>query len=308
MFDLIVIGGGAVGTAAGIYAARRKLDFKIIAKEFGGEVALSGEVDNYPGIPKIDGFELSRIFLSHLKNYGVEPELDIWVTKVAKDGNKFIVEFTKDGVAGQYATKAVLVGTGSHPRELNMPGEKEYRSRGVSYCTVCDGPIFKDKTVVIIGGGNSANESGIMMSGIAKEVYVMTKNPNMKGDSVLIDKLKSLPNAHIVYNAQTKKIDGDGKTVTGVVYADEKGESHSIVAQGVFIHIGMIPNSSFIDASVKDEFGSIKINSFCETAISGLFAAGDVTDCPYRQISIAIGHATLGTLRAIDYINRWNEK
>ena len=213
----------------------------------------------------------------------------------------------KDGVAGRYEAKAVLIGTGSRPRELNMPGEKEYRSRGVSYCTVCDGPIFKDKTVVIIGGGNSANESGIMMSGIAKEVYVITKNPAMKGDSVLIDKLKLLPNIRMIYNAQTARIDGDGKTITDVVYTDEKGESHSITAQGIFIHIGMIPNSSFVDASVKDTFGSIKINGLCETTIPGLFAAGDVTDCPYRQISIAIGHATLGTLRAIDYINRWNE-
>jgi alkyl hydroperoxide reductase subunit AhpF len=306
MDDVIVIGGSAAATAAGIYLARRKMKFRIVAIEWGGEVATSGEISNYPGFIKTDGIELSEKFLEHLRSYGVEPELGVRVLKIQKlaEGH-FRVEAEKNGSPIVYEARAVIVATGSRPRELNVPGEKEFRGKGLSYCTVCDGPLFKDKVVVTIGGGDSANESGIMMNEIAKKVYVLTKNPDMKGDPSLIARLKSGKNVTIIPNANTTRILGD-KFVTGVEYEDMLTHEKKVIeADGVFVHIGMIPNTDFMPPEVKkNPYGEVIIDQNCMTSVPGLFAAGDLTEISFKQIGIAVGQGTIAALAAVTYVNK----
>lgn len=319
-YDLIVIGGSAAATAAGIYAARRNLNFKIISKDFGGEVATSGEVDNYPGIPDTDGLTLAEKFKKHLADYKVAPETGVEVEKIAKleDGTFCLTAKTgqetpnwiekmpngEGSLKCDYIAKAVIVATGVHPRELNVPGEKELRNKGVSYCTVCDGPLFKDKTVAVIGGGNSALEAGIMMAGIASKVYMINKNPVFKGEQVLMDNLMKNKNVEVIYNAKTAEILGDG-FVSGLKYNNEGGEAKELKVDGIFIHIGMLPNSQFVPSEIeKTKFGEIVVGKNCETSIPGLFAAGDVTDTPFKQIVIAAGQGTCALLQAVNYLNR----
>lgn len=300
-YDLIIIGGSAAATAAGIYAARRNLNFKIISKDFGGEVATSGEVDNYPGVPDTDGIELTEKFRKHLADYGVEPETGVEVEKIIRQEDGFFKVMAK---TGEYAAKAVIIATGVHPRELNVPGEKELRNKGVSYCSVCDMPLFKDKVVATIGGGNSVLESGIMGADIASKVYVINKNPAFKGDQILIDNLLKKKNVEVIYNAKTLEILGDG-FVSGLKYNNEGGETKELKVDGVFIHIGMVPNSGLApDGVEKNNFGEIVVSKNCETNIPGLFAAGDVTDVPFKQIVIAAGQGCCALLSAVQYLNR----
>lgn len=305
IYDSIIIGGSAAGTAAGIYFARRKINFLMLCKEFGGEVALSGEIKNWPGIIETTGLELSDKFKEHLASYGVEPKEGIFVNKILKKNSLFEIEAAENGFLLTFQTKTVLVTTGSAPRKLNIPGEDKFKNKGVSYCTVCDGPVFSGKNVAIIGGGNSANEAAIMMNAIAKKVYVLTINPEMKGDQVLIDQLKSGKNTELITNAETLEIIGD-EFVKGLKYNDKiSGKEKTLNIDGIFIHIGMIPNSQFTPKEVnKNQFGEIIVNQKGETNIPGLYAAGDVTDIPYKQISIAVGQGTMAALSIIDYLNR----
>lgn len=319
--DLIIIGGSAAATSAGIYAARRNLNFKIISKDFGGEVATSGEVDNYPGVPDTNGIELSDKFKKHLHDYGVEPEIGVEVEKIIKqeDGTFCITtrigkepkmaseKMSNDGNDTQkcdYIAKAVIVATGVHPRELSIPGEKEYRNKGVSYCTVCDGPLFGGKVTATIGGGNSALESGIMLADIASKVYVLNKNPEFKGDQLLIDKLLSKKNVEVIYRANTTEVLGD-KFVTSLKYKDKEDKEQELKVDGIFIHIGMIPNSGVVSDDVeKNKFRNIVVNKNCETNVPGLYAAGDVTDIPFQQIVMAAGQGACALLSSVSYLNK----
>jgi len=320
MFDLIIIGGSAAATAAGIYAARRGLKFKIISKDFGGEVATSGEIGNWPGDGMTDGITLVGKFKKHLELYKVDMEEGIEVESVRKqDDGTFCVTTKKDGLkmtadkidrkdngrqTCDYAANTVIVATGVHPRPLNVPGEKEYRNRGVSYCTTCDGPLFGGKVVATIGGGNSALESGLMLADIAAKVYVVNKNPQFKGDDVLIENLKTKQNVEIIYSANTTEIVGD-KFVTGLKYIDKDGKTQELKVDGVFIHIGMVPNSGLVPEEVeKNQFGEIIVNANCETNIPGLYAAGDVTNVPFKQIVIAAGQGCIAALSAVQYLNK----
>lgn len=320
VYDLIIVGGSAAATAAGIYAARRNLNFKIISKDFGGEVATSGEIGNWPGINKTDGVTLSQQFKDHLKFYNVEPEEGVEVEKITKqvDGlfcltaksgesvkmaSEKLSDFQGSTLKCDYLAKAVIVTTGVHPRELNAPGEKEFRNKGVSYCTVCDGPLFSGRVTATIGGGNSALESALMLADISTKVYVINKNPSFKGEQVLIDNLLTKKNVEIIYNANTEGFVGDS-FLTGLKYTDQSGK-HEIKVDGAFVHIGMIPNSYVVSSDVqKNNFGEIMVNKNCETNIPGLYAAGDVTDVPFKQIVIAAGQGTTALLSAVNYLNR----
>ena len=310
MFDLIIIGGSAAATSAGIYAARRGLNFKIITKDFGGEVATSGEIGNWPGVPQTDGITLTNQFKEHLKFYNVVPEEGVEVDKIAKqpDGT-FLITAPKDGSAKiEYKARAVIVATGVHPRELNVPGEKEFRNKGVSYCTVCDGPLFSGKTTAVIGGGNSALEAGLMLADISSKVYIINKNAWFKGEKILLDKLIAKKNVEIVYNAKTTQIVGGppaGGFVTGLKYEKEKDVEREIKVDGIFVHIGMTPNSYIVPAEAqKNNFGEIVVNKNCETNIPGLYAAGDVTDVSFNQIVIAAGQGCIALLSAVQYLNK----
>lgn len=305
MFDLIIIGGSAAAASAGIYAARRALNFKIITKDFGGEVATSGEVDNYPGIPGTDGIELADKFKKHLANYKVEPEEGVVVEKIVRQPEgTFLISATKDGgTKVEYQAKTVIVATGVHPRELNVPGEKEFRNKGVSYCTVCDGPLFVGKTVAIVGGGNSALEAGLMMADIANKVYMLNKNPEFKGDTILLDNLKTKKNVEFVYSAKTSRITGE-QFVTGLKYEDG-GSEKELKVDGIFVHIGMLPNSAVVPNDVqKNNYGEIVVDKNCQTNIPGLYAAGDVTDVPFKQIVLAAAQGTCALLSAVQYLNK----
>ncbi len=300
MYDLIIIGGSAAATAAGIYAARRGLNFKIITKDFGGEVATSGEIGNWPGVSQTDGIILTNQFKEHLKFYNVVPEEGVEVDKTTKQEDGTFLIKTKIG--NVYSAKTVIVATGVRPRELNVPGEKEFRNKGVSYCTVCDGPLFAGKTTAVVGGGNSALEAGLMLADISSKVYMINKNNQFKGDKILLDKLVVKKNVGIVYGAKTIQIIGE-QFVTSLKY-DQQGE-HEIKIDGIFIHIGMTPNSYIVPPDLqKNDSGEIIVNKNCETNIPGLYAAGDVTDVSFNQIVIAAGQGCIATLSAVQYLNK----
>lgn len=314
LFDLVIIGAAAVGTPAAIYAARRNLKFIVVAKDVGGEVALSGEVENWPGIPHTTGIELSQNFQKHMQYYNVPIDNGFTVMEIKHEKNIHIV-VAKDANGNEktYRAKTIIIGSGIHPRTLNVPGEADLRGKGVTSCTVCDGPLFRGKITATIGSGNSALESAIMMSGIAKKVYVITKYPNTPesnggfppGENILIDKVKSFKNVEIIYNASTAKILG-GPVVTGLQYKDiGSGETREIAVQGIMVHIGVTPNSDFIQCVKKNKLKEIEIDTLCRTNCPGIFAAGDVTNVPYRQIAIAAGHGVTAALSAIGFINRW---
>lgn len=313
MFDLIIIGGSAAGSSAAIYAARRNLNFKMVTFDVGGEVALSGVVNNWPGIIEIQGFKLAQKFNEHVKSYGVQIDTGYKVEKIISEKNYHTV-VAKDGAGAekQYQTKTVIIATGIHPRQLGIPGEKEFDRKGVTYCTVCDGPLFKNKITATVGSGNSALESAIMMAGIAKKVYLISKFSNSaadnfgfpKGENILIDKLKTFSNVEIIYSASTTEILGE-KSVTGLKYT-ANGEEKIIETQGVMVHIGQIPNSQFIDSVKKNKINEIMVDAKCQTNIPGILAAGDVTDVAYKQIGISAGQGITSALAAIEYINRWN--
>lgn len=304
MDDLLIIGGSAAGAAAGVYAARRNMKVRVISGDLGGEVAQSGEVENWPGTIHTTGIQLAMTFEAHLRSYDIPIEVGVWVERVERTGKFFTVTAKKsDGSLGEYPAKAIIVATGVHPRLLGVPGEVELKNKGLSYCTVCDGPLYRNKRVVTIGGGNSALESAIMLAGLAKEVTLINKNPAMKGEAVLIEKLQALPNVTFVANAKTTKILGD-QFVTGIEYTTADANAPlTLEADGVFVHIGMVPNSGFIDVVAKNPFGEIKVNAHCETSIPGIFAAGDVTDHSFKQIAIAAGQGVTASLMAARYLD-----
>jgi len=315
ILDLIIIGASAAGCSAAIYAARRNLNFAIITKDVGGEVALSGEVNNWPGIIDTNGFELAQNFRKHVESYGKKFD-EGWEVVEIKQEKKHHLVITRNGSGEEktWETKTVIIASGIHPRLLGLPGEENLRGRGVTYCTVCDGPLYRGKVTATIGAGNAALESALMMAGIAKKVYLVSKYPNdeaskggfPKGEDILIEKVKKIENIEIIYNADTKEIIAD-KVVSGLKYADKNtGEIKEIAVQGLMVHVGMVPNSGFAEVQ-KDKLGQIEVDNHCRTNVPGIFAAGDVTNVAYKQIVIAAGQGVTAALSAIEYINKWHE-
>lgn len=304
MLDLLIIGGSITGTTAAVYAARRKLNFKLVSSDLGGEVALSGEIENWPGVNHTDGFTLAEQLKTQLAYNQVRVDEGFSVQKLERFQNHWRASaISLSGETRTYESLAVILATGVKPRHLGVPGEDELYHHGVTYCTVCDGPLFKNKITATIGGGNSALESALMMAGLATHVTVINKNAAFKGEQILIDKVTKIPNVEIIYNAKTKKIEGTGH-VTGVVVTLADGTERTVDAQGVMVHIGNTPNSSFVECS-KDAFGQIIVDALCRTDQQGLFAAGDVTNTPYKQIVVAAGLGCTAALAAIEYINRY---
>jgi alkyl hydroperoxide reductase subunit F len=304
MYDLIIVGGSAAGAAAGVYAARRQLKFLVIAKDLGGEVALSGEIENWLGIKHTTGIDLSSQFAEHLRSYKPEMLEGYIATKIEKKSDGTFAVTTDDGKV--YESKAVVLAAGAHSRELGVPGEKEFRLKGISYCTVCDGPLFTGKTTAVIGGGNSALEAALMLADLCPQVYVINKNAQFKGEQVLIESLKAKKNVSIIYEAQTTDFFGEpGGFAKGLHYTDTSGASHEIEVAGSFVHIGQIPNSQMLPAEVaKDAYGYVVVGLDGATSVPGLFAAGDITTAPHKQIVIAAGMGATAALSAVQYINR----
>ncbi len=299
LYDSIVIGASAAGMSAGIYLKRQKLNFLILAKDIGGEMALSGIVENYPGFPLTNGVELTQKFKEHLEKYEIEPVIEE-VIKIEKE-----IFFKVITTKNEYLSKTIIIATGSNPKKLNIPGEKEFYHKGVSYCSVCDMPLFNKKIVAIIGGGNSALESGILASKICQKAYIINKNPKFKGDEVLFEEVSKKENIEIIYNALTQEIYGD-EFVKGIKYLDQNtGEIKDLKVDGVFIYIGLKPNTDFVpdEWQIKNEYGEIIVNELCQTKIPGIFAAGDVTSIPHKQIGIAVGQGIIAALEVVRYLN-----
>ncbi|MFA5211306.1 MAG: FAD-dependent oxidoreductase [Patescibacteria group bacterium] len=316
ILDLVIIGASAAGLSAAVYACRRNLNFKIVTQEIGGEVALSGEVNNWPGIISISGFELAQNFQKHVESYGQKIDQGYRVESLTKEGKFHVIKAVN--LANEekiYKTKAIIIASGIHPRTLGVEGETEFRGRGVTYCTVCDGPLFRNRTTITVGAGNSALESVLMLSTIAKKAYIMTIYENSienkggfpRAEDILIDKVKSLENIEIIYNANLKKIVGKD-FVEKIIYEDLKThEEKELGVEGVMVHIGQIPNSDFVSCGSKNRIGEIQVDTKCKTDCEGIFAAGDVTDVPFKQIIIASGHGATAALSAIEYINKFKE-
>lgn len=305
MYDLLILGGSAAGVTAAIYAARRNLSLKLITNDIGGEIATTGEIENYPGYNKITGFELSQKLKEQLDYNKVNIDSGFLVQKIDKEKNYFtVLAKNLSGEERSYQAQSIIIATGVHPRQLGVPGEEKFFHRGVTYCAVCDAPLFKNKTVAVVGGGNSALESALMLGELATKVFLLNRNPEFQGETVLIDKVKNHPKIEIIYNVQTQKILGE-KTVSGLEYKNLKTEElETIQIQGVFVHIGWLPNADFIDFVAKNKSGEIMVDRAGATNVPGLFAAGDVTDIPYKQIVVAAGMGALAALAAIDYLNK----
>jgi thioredoxin-disulfide reductase len=302
-YDLIIIGGGPAGITAGIYAGRQKLKALLIAKEFGGQLGRKAvDIENYPGFEKISGQDLITKFRNHLKRFKIEAKIGE-VVKIAKEGNIFSVH-TKGGKI--YQSLAVIIASGTDPRPLEVEGEKEFLGRGVSYCAICDGLLFKEKTVAVIGGGNAGFETAIFLSKIAKKIYILEYGEKVKADLTNQEIVKKTGKAEIITNAQVKKIVGD-KTVKSITYLDRKTQQEKeLKVDGVFIQIGNQPATSFakglVDFNERDEI--VVEFETCQTKTEGLFAAGDCNIGPFKQIITACGEGAKSALAAFQYVQK----
>jgi alkyl hydroperoxide reductase subunit F len=300
-YEVLVIGGGPAGASAAIYAARKGIRTGIVAERFGGQVRDTLGIENLISVAYIEGPQLAATLEEHVRNY----EVDIMSGRRAKDlKKKDLIEVTLENGA-VLNSKTVILSTGARWRNVGVPGENEFKNKGVAYCPHCDGPLFKGKDIAVIGGGNSGIEAAIDLAGIVNHVTVLEFMPELKADSVLQKRLYSLANVTVVKNVQTKEITGSDK-VDGITYIDrESGEEHHITLQGVFVQIGLVANTDWLENSVeRNRMGEIVVDSRSATNVPGVFAAGDCTNSPYKQIVISMGSGATAALSAFDYLIR----
>jgi thioredoxin-disulfide reductase len=303
-FDLIIIGGGPAGLSAGIYASRRKLKTLILAKSIGGQAGYASSVENYPGYEAISGFELMQKFQKQAEKFGCVFKYEE-VLDVKKDKNIFTIKTS----GGEYTGLAVILAFGMTPRNLDVAGEKEFLGKGVAYCATCDGPLFKEKTVAVVGGGNAALESVLYLSQIAKKVYQIHRREEFSGEAVLIEKIKSNKNVELILDSVVTKINGD-KFVKNVEIENVKTKNkREIALDGVFIEIGHVVNATPVKNLVKlDDNHAVIIDSDCQTSKEGCFGAGDVTNIKYKQIVVSAGEGAKAALSAYKYLQRLQNK
>ncbi|MFA5319985.1 MAG: FAD-dependent oxidoreductase [Candidatus Omnitrophota bacterium] len=294
--DLLIIGGGPAGVTAAIYAARKGLDFLMISRDIGGQAAWSAKIENYTGCQVVSGADLTTQFEEHLKKFNIRLRQPEAALSLAREGGKFVVRGEKD----TYRALAVIAATGKRSRELGVPGEKEFLNRGLTYCAVCDGPLFAAKDVAVIGGGNSALDAALQMSRVASKVYVVDHSREFSADKILQDRLRDPGNVEVLNNTYVRVIHG-GRFVEGI-RVSRGGKETDIPVQGVFVEIGLVPNSDFAVIAGRNEKREIRVNCANETDVPGLFAAGDVTDVPEKQIIIAAGEGAKAALSAAKYL------
>ena len=305
-FDVLVVGGGPAGAAAAIYAARKGIRTGIAAERIGGQMLDTVDIENFISVSKTEGPKLSAAMENHIRDYDVDI---MGLQRAAKlipattEGGLIEVQ-TESGAT--LKAKTVILSTGARWRNMNVPGEEQYRTKGVTYCPHCDGPLFKGKDVAVIGGGNSGIEAAIDLAGLVKHVTVLEFAAELKADAVLQKKLHSLPNVTVILNAQTTEVNGDGKRVTGITYKDRTNDEIKQVAlEGIFVQIGLLPNTDWLKGTVNlTRFGEIEINAKGETNLPGVFAAGDCTNVPFKQIIIAAGAGATAALSAFDHLIR----
>ena len=305
-FDVLVIGGGPAGAAAAIYAARKGIRTGVAAQRFGGQVLDTMSIENFISVTETEGPKLVRAMEQHVHEYDIDVmnlQTASRLVPATEQGGLHTVEFES---GASLKAKTVILSTGARWREMNVPGEQEYRTRGVAYCPHCDGPLYKGKRVAVIGGGNSGVEAAIDLAGLVKHVTLLEFADTLRADEVLQKKLKSLPNVTVIKSAMTTEVIGDGSKVTGLIYKDRTTEElHTVELEGIFVQIGLLPNTEWLKDSVAlSKHGEIEIDARCATSIPGVFAAGDVTTVPYKQIIIAMGEGSKASLSAFDHIIR----
>ena len=297
-FDVAVIGGGPAGATSAIYSARKGLKVAMITAKMGGQVEETKGIENIISLDYIEGKELSADLEKRIRAHQVEVLEHRNVVSIKGDELKELK--LSDGES--LTASSVIVATGAKWRELNIPGEKEYIGRGVAYCPHCDGPYFKGKDVVVVGGGNSGVEAAIDLAGIVKSVVLMEFASELKADQVLQDRLRGLANVKVLSQVKIEEVKGDGRKVTGYSYTDLKsGEQISEVVDGIFVQIGLSPNSDFLKGFLElNRFGEIEIDEKCRTSVPGIYAAGDVTTTPYKQIVTSMGEGAKAALAAFE--------
>ncbi|ATH83161.1 alkyl hydroperoxide reductase subunit F [Ectopseudomonas hydrolytica] len=305
-FDVLVVGGGPAGAAAAIYAARKGIRTAIAAERFGGQVLDTMAIENFISVKETEGPKLVRALEEHVKEY----EVDVMnlqrasaLVPASSEGGLHEVKFEN---GASLKAKTVILSTGARWREMGVPGEQEYKAKGVCFCPHCDGPLFKGKRVAVIGGGNSGVEAAIDLAGIVAHVTLLEFADTLRADAVLQKKLFSLPNVTVIKSAQTTEVTGDGQKVNGLVYKDRTTEElHRVELEGIFVQIGLLPNSDWLKGTVElSRFGEIVVDAKGATNIPGVFAAGDVTTVPYKQIVIAMGEGSKASLSAFDHLIR----
>lgn len=304
-YEVLIIGGGPAGAASAIYAARKGIRTGMVADQIGGQLLETLGIENFISVKRTEGPELASALRAHIDEYDVDVLEGQQATQLipAEDGGMHQVEFAS---GGRLRARSVVLATGARWRHINVPGEDAYRHKGVAYCPHCDAPLFKGKKVGVIGGGNSGVEAAIDLAGIAKEVTLLEYQEDLIADAVLQKKLRSLSNTTVITSAATTEITGDANRMTGLTYVDRATDtSHHLQLDGVFIQIGLVPNTGWLqDAIELTEHGEIVIDDHGKTSVDGIFAAGDVTTVPYKQIVIAMGAGSTAALSAFDYIIR----
>lgn len=305
-FDVLVVGGGPAGAASAIYAARKGIRTGVVAERFGGQVLDTMAIENFISVSHTEGPKLAAHLEQHVKDYEVDiMNLNRAVELIPAKSAGGLTEIKLENGAS-LKSRTVILSTGARWRSMNVPGEAQYRNKGVAYCPHCDGPLYKGKRVAVIGGGNSGVEAAIDLAGIVAEVTLFEFMPELRADAVLQRKLFSLPNVKVIMNAATTEVHGDGTKVTSLSYKDRVTDTaHSIGLEGIFVQIGLVPNTEWLRGVVAlSPRGEIEVNARGETSVAGVFAAGDVTTVPYKQIIIAMGEGSKAALSAFDYLIR----
>ncbi len=302
-FDVLIVGGGPAGAAAAVYAARKGIRTGIASERFGGQVLDTMGIENFISVKETDGPKFALALEQHVRHYDVDiMNLQRAKALVPHDG---LIEVQLESGAS-LRSRTVILSTGARWRNVNVPGEQEYKNKGVAYCPHCDGPLFKGKRVAVIGGGNSGVEAAIDLSGIVSHVTLIEFDTQLRADAVLQNKLRSLTNVTVVLNAQTTEITGDGRKVNGLAYKDRAtGEVNQLPLEGIFVQIGLLPNTDWLKGTVElSRHGEIIVDAKGQTSLPGVFAAGDATTTPYKQIVIAAGDGAKAALSAFDHLIR----
>jgi NADH-dependent peroxiredoxin subunit F len=302
VFDVLIVGGGPAGAAAAIYAARKGIATGVVAERFGGQVLDTLAIENFVSVQETEGPKFATALEQHVKSYEVDV-MDVQRAEALIPGKINEVRLASGAVL---KAKTIVLSTGARWREINVPGEREYRNHGVAYCPHCDGPLFKGKRVAVIGGGNSGVEAAIDLAGLVSHVTLVEFGATLRADEVLQRKLRSLANVTVITQAQTTEIMGDGKKVNGLTYTDRaSGESKHVELEGVFVQIGLVPNTEWLKGTVElSKHGEIVVDAKGATSVPGVFAAGDVTTVPFKQIVIAVGEGAKASLAAFDHLIR----
>jgi len=306
-FDVLVVGGGPAGAAAAIYAARKGIATGVVAERFGGQVMDTMGIENFISVKETEGPKLAMALEQHVKTYDVDI-MNLQRAKALRSNEQGLEVELENGA--KLKSKSVIISTGARWREMNVPGETEYRNKGVAYCPHCDGPLFKGKRVAVIGGGNSGVEAAIDLAGIVQHVTLIEFDSQLRADAVLQAKLTSLNNVTIIKSALTKEVIGDGQKVTALRYEDRNNnQSHTLELEGIFVQIGLLPNTDWLKGTIDlSPRGEIIVDAKGETSMPGVFAAGDCTTVPYKQIIIAMGEGAKASLGAFDYLIRSSVK